>query len=107
MQEDEVLQQLLENMPDEYESLVTVLQIQARNASVILESAKNCLMEYEAKQKLKSDANHGAPMNTTVMSARKSNGGHPNRGPRCYGCNNYGHIARFLPRQIKEKGEIR
>lgn len=110
MPSDEILLCLLETMPEEYDSIVTVLQVQAKNITISLESAKNSLIEYEAKKRKNMNCSN-ASNDSVAFSARKGtyqkNKNQPqNRGNgsvRCYNCNKQGHKADKCTEPKKKK----
>lgn len=107
IEDDEAIQILLMNMPEEYDAVVTTLEIQAKNIVLSLESAKSTLVEYETKRRFKSSF---SSVNDTAAFNAKKGGQHKKPPPkqdikqiRCYNCNDRGHKANKCPKPRKPR----
>lgn len=102
----EVVQQLLEAMPIEFESVVIAIQIQAGTNRVEVDTVKNMLMQFDARRKLKSNPAGPSSSSTTESAAfnvEKKKPKFNKKKIRCYNCNEYGHKSNVCPKPKKQK----
>lgn len=110
--DDELRMTLLTGLPSEYQHVTNVLNLLDKQPTLDELLPKLLIIEQQNKRKadVETTAYYGeTPRRTDLRKMKpgnyrpgfKNNNSGNGKGPRCYGCNQYGHIRRECP---KEKG---
>ena len=111
VEEDELRMTLLTGLPSEYQHVTNVLNLLDKQPTLDELLPKLLIIEHQNRRK--ADEENTAYMGDTpgrnrfrkkkpgnFRTGSKDNKSGKGKGPRCYGCNQYGHIRRECPKEM-------